>query len=151
MTSEELVPFIDKNYRTLSQPGSRVMMGGGAAGFVSIYTAFIQPGIFGMVAGQSSSIQSVHQLAKLKAVASGSVKVATKFYLDWDKYEFRLEEFDVSNPRNNRIFFNFLRELGYHVEGGEFPETSGWVSWRNRTHRILQSFFPLVPSKPMKN
>ena len=46
-------------------------------------------------------------------------------------------------------FFKRLKEKGYSVAGGQVNDGFGWASWRNRTDKILETFFPLK-KKTMK-
>ena len=46
MLAEEVVPFIDKKYRTLTNAASRAVQGTGISGYTTFYTAFKYPQLF---------------------------------------------------------------------------------------------------------
>ena len=47
-----------------------------------------------------------------------------------------------------RDFVDFLTSRGYAVEAVEVPDGTGWPAWRNRSHVVLESLFPLEKSDP---
>ena len=64
-------------------------------------------------------------------------------------YDFRspLELWGV--PTTSKHFTSFLKDKGYSYIGGVVNDSFDWPSWRNRTDKILQTFFPLK-KKTMK-
>jgi enterochelin esterase family protein len=56
MIAKELVPYIDKNYRTKADPESRAFIGGDEGGYSAFYTAFKYPDTFRMLAAQSAHL-----------------------------------------------------------------------------------------------
>ncbi len=60
MLAEELVPYIDRRYRTQTGAEWRAIMGGGDGGYTSIYAAFKESSIFGLVGAQSASLRWSH-------------------------------------------------------------------------------------------
>lgn len=56
MIVRDLVPFIDKKYRTLADRDHRVMMGVSMGGFGAMKIAFKNPKVFGIVATHSAAI-----------------------------------------------------------------------------------------------
>ncbi|MEJ0086997.1 MAG: alpha/beta hydrolase-fold protein [Pseudomonadota bacterium] len=48
-TLQEVIPFIDSNYRTIAKPGSRGIMGDGMGAFGALHYAFRHPEIFSVV------------------------------------------------------------------------------------------------------
>ncbi len=142
MLAEELVPFIDEQYRTLNRPASRAIMGVFQAGYAAYYSVFSEPAVFGLVASQSTYLFSPSE-RELKEVISSAEQRPTTMYLDWGKYDYRdtSEAFDTG--RNNGQLAEFLSANGYNPVGGEINEGFGWYSWRHRTDKILAAFFPL--------
>ncbi|MGE0490744.1 MAG: alpha/beta hydrolase [Vulcanimicrobiota bacterium] len=53
--TQALVPHIDNHYRTLAEPGQRLVMGSSLGGVVSFFLAWEYPEIFGAVAAMSST------------------------------------------------------------------------------------------------
>ena len=58
MLVQELIPHLDKNFRTLRQADARAIMGTFLAAQVSLYTALLHPEAFGKVASQSVRLLS---------------------------------------------------------------------------------------------
>ncbi|NIR52479.1 PQQ-binding-like beta-propeller repeat protein [candidate division KSB1 bacterium] len=142
MFVEELVPFVDKNYRTMASPRSRANIGMGYAGFMSFYSTFQYPGNFGKVSGQSTFLDTAQE-EELKSLVSDSENLPLQIYLDWGKYDMRGHYEAWSLVDGNRSFATFLKERGYMLTGGEVNDGFSWASWRNRTNKVLETFFPL--------
>ena len=147
MLAEEVVPFIDKKYSTLTNAGSRAVQGTGISGYTTFYTAFKYPQLFGKAAAQSAyMVAPLDQ--ELKDLFSKSDKKPIQIYLDWGKYDLRSKVEGWSLVQDSRKFSEFLKKEGYAFVGGELNDGFGWASWRNRTDKILETLFPL--KKTMK-
>ena len=143
MLAEELVPYIDQNYRTEARVESRAIMGPSEGGFSALYSAFKHPGIFGLVGAQSAFLRS-EPGEKLRNLVETGQKLPVRFYLEWGKYDERVSEYGHTNRiRSNRALVRLLKEKGYVLTAVEVNEGFGWASWRNRTDQILETFFPL--------
>jgi S-formylglutathione hydrolase FrmB len=55
---EELVPYIDRKYRTFSDPGARGISGVSMGGYGSLHLAMRHPNIFGSASAQSAALVS---------------------------------------------------------------------------------------------
>ena len=143
MLAEELVPHLDETYRTIPRPDARAIMGTWEGGLVSLYAALHHPQVFGKVAVQS--LQLLRPVGdEVLSLVRDQEKQAVQFYVDWDRYDFRSTEFQTFDLReDSRKFADLLKEKGYTFAGGEFADGSGWGSWRARTDKILEAFFPL--------
>ena len=95
-----------------------------------------------MVAGQSTHLYQGEQVELAKLVLA-SKKQDLKIYLDWGKYDFRNAANGYSWPDDNKRFAALLRKQGYTIMGGQVNDGYDWPSWRTRTDRILQLFFPV--------
>ena len=140
MMAEELVSFIDKQYRTLAHADSRAIMGGSSGGFISAMTAFLHPGVFNKVGGQSINIDNPRDKELIDLISS-SDKLPVEFFLHWGKYDIRNNNLDRAGV--NRKFDALLKEKGYVNHGGEFNDGYGFASWSTRNDDILEAFFPL--------
>ncbi len=49
----------------------------------------------------------------------------------------------VQSEQHSRELATLLGENGYSIVTNEVLDGAGWGSWRARTDRILESFFPL--------
>ena len=142
MIVEELVPHIDKNYRTLANAESRAFMGGDEGGFSAFFTAFKHPGVFGMLAGQSTHLYPPEGV-ELSNIITNPERQDLKIYLDWGKYDFRSTANEFNWIEDNQKFAALLKEKGYTISGGQVNDGFDWPSWRTRTDKILETFFPL--------
>jgi enterochelin esterase-like enzyme/outer membrane protein assembly factor BamB len=142
MVVEELVPYIDKNFRTEAKPESRALMGADEGGFSAFFTAFRHPGVFGMVASQSAHLHPPEGDELINMVVS-SEKLPLNIYLDWGKYDYRNPAAGFNWVENNQKFAALLKEKGYRISGGQVNDGFDWPSWRARTDRILEAFFPI--------
>jgi enterochelin esterase-like enzyme len=137
---EEVIPFVDGKLRTIADTKSRVFAGGDEGGFSAIYTAFSYPGTFSGVAGQSTHLYQADG-DRLKEMVKSTPERSVRFYLDWGTYDLRYSGQDVVWLEYNRDFAKHLEQLGYDLVTYEVHDGFGWCSWRNRTDKILKTFF----------
>jgi enterochelin esterase-like enzyme len=142
ITVQEILPFIERNYRTIPDVDSRAIMGAGFGGYMALYTAVKNPDVFGNVAIQSLEMLDLDLVRVEKEIQSDS-KQPLRIYHDWGLYDLRATREGWDMRKMNEDFDAFLRERGYKPAGGENHEAYGWASWRNRTDRWLSSFFPI--------
>jgi outer membrane protein assembly factor BamB/enterochelin esterase-like enzyme len=141
MWADELVPFIDGNYRTIATPEGRANIGGGFTGFHALYLTIKRPDIAAKVAGQSVAFLDF-QLAPLEELVHTATEQPLDIYIEWGSYDMQnpQEAWDIRDA--DRKLVEFLTSRGYSVAGGEVHDGTGWSSWRNRTDRVLESLFP---------
>jgi enterochelin esterase-like enzyme/outer membrane protein assembly factor BamB len=142
MVVEELVPFIDRKYRTNPSPEDRAYVGGDEGGYAAFYAAFKYPGVFGNVAGQSTHLFPSEGDA-LKAILTDAKQNPINIYMDWGAYDHRSSRGNFSWQELNKSFAALLQEKGYTYAGGEVNDGFNWPSWRNRTDKIFETLFPL--------
>lgn len=145
--AEELRRHLDSRFRTIDSPSSRGIMGASNGGHVSLYIAYNDPEVFGLVAGQSSTVLPPDSgwyrpfvQDFFDSFAAGPVK-PLRMYLDVGTY-------DVPGfLESNRKFRMVLLSKGYRVEEyQELHEGHSWGSWRAHLDDILTLFFP--PAAP---
>ncbi len=144
MVIEELIPYVDENFRTIAKPEARASLGAGwGPGFISVYASFKYPGVFGNVATQSTGLLTANLNELKEVITEEAEKQPLRVYLDWGKYDLRspVEAWDIRVE--NQQLARHIGDKGYKVAGGEAPTGYGWASWRTRTHEILKTFFPL--------
>ncbi|MFQ5494289.1 MAG: PQQ-binding-like beta-propeller repeat protein, partial [Phycisphaerae bacterium] len=124
MFAKELIPFVDKNYRTLASPEARASVGMGFGGFSALFCAFHEPGVVGKVATQSAFVfgSSMKTLAPLIKSARDQ---PLSLYMDWGKYDFRNPHEAWDMGETNRRLVRLLREKGYKPDGGEVYDGTG--------------------------
>ncbi|MFQ5719816.1 MAG: PQQ-binding-like beta-propeller repeat protein [Acidobacteriota bacterium] len=143
MLATELVPFLDARFRLDDRAGARAVMGTGGFGLTAAYVALRYPETFGKVAIQSIFLGLGTEPALMKLIRSRPTR-PVQFYLDWNRYESRSVDEDRDLRNDGMRLAAALTEAGYTFVGGEVLDSHGWASWRSRTDRILESFFPLA-------
>lgn len=129
--ANELMPWIDRRYRTRTDPASRVVLGSSDGGNISLWLGYAHPEIFGNVAALSSNVESY--------IATGfqnSPKLNLKFYLDMGTYDIAV----LITRMNN--FLPILQAKGYVYQYLEFHEGHSWGNWRAHIDNALEMFFP---------
>jgi enterochelin esterase-like enzyme len=122
----ELVPYIDKNYRTIPTRDARALMGASLGGVISVWTALRHPDVFGRVGGQSTAfwIDDERVVSALNRLPVADPRKPVHFYFDVGRMESIL---DV-----NRRVQTSLRAKGYAVTYREAETGHNWTSWRDR-------------------
>ncbi len=141
MLAEKLVPFIDAKYRTIARPEARALMGGDEGGYSAVYTGLHYSNVFGKIAGQSV-LAIAEGGPELVALAQKSPRLPLKLYLDWGKYDYRYSSYEYEVAGFSRNFVEVLQDKKYQIAGGEANEGADFASWRRRTDKILETFFP---------
>ncbi|HEY6951189.1 MAG TPA: alpha/beta hydrolase-fold protein [Bacteroidota bacterium] len=141
MLCDELVPFIDRTYKTSQQPGDRGMMGISNGGHVSLATVLKRPDVFLNVAGQSPTI--TFQLLEVldNAAARLSSHKPFRIYIDVGQYDLDYPGADGSFLTYNREFSGELTRAGIKHTYREVNDGHEWANWRERTDDILKMFF----------
>ena len=140
MLAEEVVPLIDKTYRTIPMPEARLSYGTASSGYMAFYAAFKHPGVFGNVASQSIVMLNYNEDI-LKPLVKTASEQPLNIYIDWGKYDIRAEHEGWNMATTNRDWAAFLGSKGYQPAGGEAHDGFGWSSWKNRTDTLLKTFF----------
>ncbi len=141
MFVEELVPFIDKNYRTIDSPSGRASIGAGFTGASAVACTFQKPHVIGKLGCQSPvmfGMSNEHLETELTSLGGKTLDV----YLEWGKYDLRNPDEAWDMGKQSAEFAELLNRKGRQVEGGEVHDGTGWSSWRNRTDLLLAALFP---------
>ena len=134
---EELVPFIDSVYRTIDEPGERMVMGDSYGGNISALISYNHADIFGLCGLHSGAFQP-NNFEAYNLIVNGSKK-DIKWSSVWGSYEGSLAQ-------NMRHFRDQLISKGYEFQALELPEGHSWGLWRANIDRFLEYFFPAEPS-----
>ncbi|MGD2111627.1 MAG: alpha/beta hydrolase-fold protein, partial [Phycisphaerae bacterium] len=141
MVVEELIPHVDKAFRTLAAAENRAHYGVGFGGFQALMCAFMHPEAGTKVAAQSPFLFG-GMLMGLKASIPEAKKRQMDVYLDWGKYDLRNPHENWDMGEANRDFAKRLKKKGFEIAGGEVHDGTGWSSWRNRVDRVFMALFP---------
>ena len=123
----ELLPHLERRYRTLAQREARGVMGASLGGLISFYVALSRPQLFSRVGGQSSAL--LLEEARITALLN-SFRARAAFYLDVGKYEPRYL------PAHQRIVAR-LTALGYPCFFQQLGGGHNWTSWRAHLKDLL--------------
>lgn len=146
MLVEELKPFIDSNYRTLSDARNTGLGGSSLGGLVSLYLALKYPNVFGRVAVVSPSVwwdnkMIVHEVEALKK------RPRLRIWLDMGTKEGGNKTEADENTNYARQLRDALIVKGwkensdlkyFEAEGAEHNERA----WAQRVGPILRFLFP---------
>lgn len=136
---EEVIPWVDSRFRTLSGPENRAVLGPSNGGNISLWLGLHHSEIFGNVAAQSSYIQS-----SISTGFQNSPTLDLKIYMDLGTYDLPLL---IPLVRN---FIPILQEREYDYQYQEYHEGHSWGFWRAHIDDALEMFFPAgqSPAEP---
>jgi enterochelin esterase-like enzyme len=133
--ADELVPFLQGEFRLVDDPQARAVMGASLGGLISYFIGWERSEVFGLVAGMSSSFfwdesWMVHEIE----ADSGPLK-PLRFYLD---------SADVNDNHDETVqVAQALAARGYayrHVV--QAGASHDWFFWKQRFGPMLQYLFP---------
>ena len=140
---EEVVPFIDGQFKTQASPDRRAGVAAWFAGHLALSASLRHPDVFGKFATQSVFLTEP-SLRYFETMLEGVGDTLPRGYMDWGKYDLRSHDEPVDLSVTNPELAQMLRRRGIVLAGGEVPEGSGWLSWASRNDRIFESLFPLT-------
>jgi len=132
----ELVPYIDNNYKTIENPANRLVLGDSFGGNISALISYNHPEVFGLC-GLHSAAFWPNSYEALVLITSGPIK-PIKWSSIWGTYESLYPEL--------RSFRDFLLGNNCQLDWLERPEGHSWGLWRASLDRMLGYFFPANPN-----
>jgi hypothetical protein len=106
-----------------------------------VFVALGKPGLIGKVAVQSFYFRSEAE-EQLRSMIENGDEQATLFYVEWSINDLVASD-ELQCEKASRELATMLAAEGYKVITNEVVDGAGWGSWRARTDRVLESFFPL--------
>ena len=146
MMVEELKPFIDSEYRTLTDADNTGVGGSSLGGLLSLYLALKYPQTFGRVAVVSPSVWWDNRMI-LREVQSLKKNTRLRIWLDIGTKEGGNKNEEVNTTNNTRLLRDALIAKGckegsdlkyFEAEGAEHNERA----WAQRVEQILRFLFP---------
>ena len=140
-----IIPFIEKNYRTKKGPQHRAMAGLSMGGGQSFYTGFRNPGVFGNVGIFSTGLfggigrQNAAPFDVEKAMpglASNTADFNKKFavmYISVGEQDPRIDA--------TKNMVDDLKSKGLNMTFSSFPGGHEWQVWRKSVHDFAQLLF----------
>ena len=141
MLVEELKPFIDRTYRTLTGAEDTGLGGSSLGGLITLYMGILEPEVFGRLAVLSPSIWWDHR-SVLALVADAEPRPSMRIWLDIGTGE------GLRHVRDTELLYRMLTKRGWQpgrdvellvVEGGVHDEDA----WAARFDRVLGFLFPV--------
>jgi enterochelin esterase-like enzyme len=130
--------MIDKQFRTIPEQGSRLILGVDEGGFAAVEIGLRYPEIFGGVVAHS-----IFPLTggdkELLALADASINKGQRFYIDWGRYDPRRKSDGLDVPGFTRAVHDHLIAKGQNVSGQEWSEGSALLFLGTRSIHGLQS------------
>ena len=127
---EELIPFMDKGYRTQPNPEGRAQFGISNGGNIALWLAASHPEAVGKAAAFSSNVES-NILKKFEKSGCKNQKI----YLDLGIYDL-----PMLLPKVQKLKL-ILDEKGCDVFYHEYPEGHNWAFWQKHLPDALEYFF----------
>lgn len=141
---DELVPMIDKKYKTARSPDKRALTGISSAGNAALYVGFTRPDVFLNVGGQSTTITPALEEITRQRADRNLLPVSMKIYLDCGRYDLR-QNGNGDFVRSNRAFSGLLSSLRIPHYYREVNDGHQWASWRERMPEMVTYFFRIFP------
>jgi enterochelin esterase family protein len=129
---EELMPYIDSEFRTRADPRCRAMAGSSFGGLISAQICYDRPEEFGLCATYSPAFWPYNFTVFFNIIAGSEKNI--KFYVDWGTHE-RLHDIAI-------IFKNNLLYKSYEVVFNEWHDGHNLGNWRAHLDNMLEYFFP---------
>lgn len=138
MLTADLLPHIDKHYRTDS--ARRAAIGVGSAGLISAYAGLKAPAAFQQVAVQSFYVNGPIRPKLLELLAAK--KGGPSFVVEWSRHDYDIPRAQIEAKPDSRLLIDRLRAGGTAVEEIETAGEPGWARWRAQTGALLAVLFP---------
>jgi len=143
--TQNIVPFIDENYRTLSDAKNRALcglsMGGGQSFYVGLGSldyfnsvGVFSSGLFGGIRNPSgSTFDAEKEMPGLLSKSAEFNKKLDLFYISCGEQDMRIE--------HTKKAVGTMKENGLEVEFNSFPGDHEWQVWRKSLHDFATRVF----------
>ncbi len=138
---EAIIPFVEKNYRSLNDANNRAMAGLSLGGMHTLYTGINNTDMFSYL-GVFSSGWIVPMMNNISDAQYSFMKENT------DKVNNRLKAFWISEGgkediawKNGQIMISKLDEMKIKYTYNEYPGGHTWPVWRNNLYTFAQLLF----------
>ena len=141
---DEVLPFVEENYRTIQSREGRANIGMVHGAFMAFYATFTRPDLFSNLAIQTMYWDQTSQAHDEGLIPPRSENPVIHIYYDWGKYDLRSPMEGNDLGKSSEVFAQLLQDRGYSFTGGVVNDGTGWASWRNRTDVLFGTLFPVV-------
>ena len=143
--TENIIPFIDQNYRTFTDPKNRALCGLSMGGGQSFYVGLDNPDYFGSVGVFSSGLFG--GIRNPSGSTFDAEKEIPGLLSKSDEFNKKLDLFYIScGEQDMRIEFTkkaveTMKKSGLEVEFNSFPGDHEWQVWRKSLHDFASRVF----------
>jgi enterochelin esterase family protein len=142
--TQNIVPFIDKNYRTLTDVKNRAIcglsMGGGQSFYVGLESldffgsvGIFSSGIFGGIRTSGSGFDAEKEIPGLLTKSAEFNKKLDLFYISCGEQDMRIDY--------TKKAVETLKKNGLEIEFSSFPGDHEWQVWRKSLHDFASRVF----------
>jgi enterochelin esterase-like enzyme len=144
MLAEEVKPFIDREYRTLTDPSDTGLGGSSLGGLATLYLGLLYPQVFGRLAVLSPSVWWDGRVI-LRIVRLTEPKPRLRIWLDIGTGEGKKTVLDARALRNELVRAGWVP--GDDLQYSEVPDAGhNEAAWASRVGPFLQYLFPSTRS-----
>jgi len=136
---DELVPMIDRSFRTSRRAKNRAVMGISSGGHIALTLAVARSDCFGCVAAQSPEITPFLRTSLMMRQQMSPIPRTMKIWIDCGTNDIIEGVWDLR--RFTREFSQDLTRYGIAHRYREVHDGHDWANWRERTPEILSFFF----------
>jgi enterochelin esterase family protein len=137
--ADELVPMIQRRYGTARDPFRCASLGISNGGHVALLSPLLRGDVFGLCAGQSSTIDQDLLVALDLRGRHAPLPPETRIYQQVGSFDIVSGEYHF--PERNRMFSALLARTGVHYRFVESSDGHEWPAWRERVPEILRFLF----------
>lgn len=137
--AEQVVPFVDRTYRTLAQREGRASYGAGFPAGVGLDLALNRPETFAAASVQSGFL-SIDRVAA-PATPTASKTHPLTIHVEWGRFDQHAPQEGWDIRKENARLADDLRQRGLNVKSREVAAGHGWGSWRTRWDLVLGELF----------
>ncbi len=128
--SNELVTFVDRNYKTIKNPGKRAIMGISFGGLNAAYFGLNASNTFGSIGMQSPAL---HPCPSIYKNYENQPKLPLKIFLSTGAKN--------DTEKGTRQLKDILVKKGYQIDYHEVNQEHNWQNWRPLIDDALIYFF----------
>ena len=139
---DELVPLIDRQFKTSPTPAKRGITGISAGGYFAMQTILQRNDVFYCGAGQSPTLPKDFQQSFRKFLKSKGKRPPLRFYFDVGQYDLIMGTDDkMTFLKAAGSLHRDMQKAGMEHAFNVYNDGHEWANWRERTDDILIYFW----------
>lgn len=142
MLAEELVPFLESNYRLEARREARAVGGVARGSYNAAVTAFQASGVFGGLAAQSFFWAGGAEDPLVKVIAEAK-SAPERIFLEVLGMDLNIPQAQIDSRLDSAKLEELLSAKGSQLTSSEGAGPAGWCAWRANTDKMLAALFPL--------